>query len=1117
MKKSFRLFSIVIAIGLLVGAFGIGSVLAKQVDLGNLGVLDSSSAPMAVSVLEDDVEWSTSSADDTDFLKADVFGNFYVQDDALETTLSGTATWGNLETSIPAGDDFRIKDGWVAVGGGAFTAIATSTVTTEKNYFLLDAASYDSSTTTNTPLVDRPTVTVGTSQPLVQNFSPAAGTFDLITATDARSASNTVAAFDFHLQDRYDGSDTEFERAKVFSTSDPAGEIVQIWEVSDFNASTAVTGETPLLGLDTSGATTSITTLVVPIVDTDGDGDLDNIDITVSVNGIDLGEEGSVFQDFQIDTVNVNTGVITFKDATTEVALPAGSITVAYSVATRDAESQLFRGQVLLSSNAESRGTNDDGIWVQDADMLTVQYLDDDGVVVDTDTIAIDALAPSVTDISPADEGITNESSPVISFDVTDTGSGISTLDAPTAITITINTVPVSSGDPSFQGITNGLRAFFSQGTDWEATSGGFRITDGELFNWEISASDAAGNTTFLTGADALRLTIDTVAPLLVEAITGRAWDPNLAAEDTDEVNTSVRAEFGEPLDPDSVSASDFEVDGVAPSAVIVGTDGSDIYVYLAVAALGPDTTPAVTVVGTVTDLAGNELDFDPDGSGFEVEAALDGLSPTQTARVSLALGVEGDVVTVKVDTDEKLASSGGLLISVQGSAGAVDNGLLDSTSPAPEEFEAELTISAGSATGIYGITVQSTDLGANAIDNMVVVEDEDVSGNDANGDARIVIDSSSVTLSLSLDTGPIADRNLDGDLDGDDVSVRLNGSAVATNRVSVVNASLHTIVLATTTPFTAAASSAVVSYNYISVSDDDPKHWFEIDQSTPTVTFDPADGDEVQNESPFIRVIFDDDEYVGDTFTTVDLTQADVTWPSGTVTDELLSFVADEDGSTWIWAATGLPLGDYTIVASGVDVAGNEVLEETATFSIIARDPYEVSIRPGWNLVSMPGAPADGDINAVITNPKIDAVLAYDPTQVSPWRTATRNSAGAWTGNLTTVNANTGYWVHGETFDAIAVDIPALTAGAAILPPSFAVNQGWNLVGVSVIDIKTLDVDADEYFASIDWARAYTFDTAGNKFISLLPETSTTASSDVVTVGKGYFVYANEPGTVVP
>ena len=103
MKKSFKIFSIVVALGLLVGAFGLGPVLAKQIDRGSQDVLDSAYAPSLVTVGTDDVQWSDSSGNDVSFVKPDSVGVFYIKAPSLEQTRTGTRYWGTIATSTAAG------------------------------------------------------------------------------------------------------------------------------------------------------------------------------------------------------------------------------------------------------------------------------------------------------------------------------------------------------------------------------------------------------------------------------------------------------------------------------------------------------------------------------------------------------------------------------------------------------------------------------------------------------------------------------------------------------------------------------------------------------------------------------------------------------------------------------------------------------------------------------------------------------------------------------------------------------------------------------------------------------------------------------------------------------
>ena len=51
--------------------------------------------------------------------------------------------------------------------------------------------------------------------------------------------------------------------------------------------------------------------------------------------------------------------------------------------------SRLFRGQVSLSSNSASSGTNDDGVFVQTGDTVTVSYRSSGGTQIDSDSLGV--------------------------------------------------------------------------------------------------------------------------------------------------------------------------------------------------------------------------------------------------------------------------------------------------------------------------------------------------------------------------------------------------------------------------------------------------------------------------------------------------------------------------------------------------------------------------------------------------------------------------------------------------------------------------------------------------------------------------------------------------------
>ena len=88
--------------------------------------------------------------------------------------------------------------------------------------------------------------------------------------------------------------------------------------------------------------------------------------------------------------------------------------------------SNVFRGEITLSEDPADRGPGEEegAVWVQDGDRLTVNYLDADGNIADSDTITVDAAAPTISDFEPADGTNTSVENPTLQFDATDDGSG---------------------------------------------------------------------------------------------------------------------------------------------------------------------------------------------------------------------------------------------------------------------------------------------------------------------------------------------------------------------------------------------------------------------------------------------------------------------------------------------------------------------------------------------------------------------------------------------------------------------------------------------------------------------------------------------------------------------
>ena len=320
----------------------------------------------------------------------------------------------------------------------------------------------------------------------------------------------------------------------------------------------------------------------------------------------------------------------------------------------------------------------------------------------------------------------------------------------------------------------------------------------------------------------------------------------------------------------------------------------------------------------------------------------------------------------------------------------------------------------------------------------------------------------------------------------------------------------------------------------------------FEIDNALAAPQTDPDAAGSVFTSSPFITINWtsEGNEYGLDavggnpisaaaTTTTiaVDLDTHDKVTLSKVTLDgtDMLSLVATVDNRTFILATTNLPLGDHTLVFNGTDDAGNVLAADVSiTFTVKIRPKFSVTIKPGWNLISLPGEPADTAIDTVIGTIPVDTVLSYDPTTPGGWLTAFRSSPNvAFVGTLAVMNANRAYWVHTSSFEAIDVVIPVSEAGVPVLLPAIDVVAGWNLVPVrdvtgTLTSGTQLAVSPAVYAQGLTINRIYHYDTLTQLFVNVAPALVPADPADPqpgvgLTVGQGYWVYFSAAGTLVP
>ena len=221
-----------------------------------------------------------------------------------------------------------------------------------------------------------------------------------------------------------------------------------------------------------------------------------------------------------------------------------------------------------------------------------------------------------------------------------------------------------------------------------------------------------------------------------------------------------------------------------------------------------------------------------------------------------------------------------------------------------------------------------------------------------------------------------------------------------------------------------------------------------------------------------------------------------------------------------------GLDVGKHELKYTATDELGNS-FSDTEEFEIKPRASYRVTLRPGWNLISLPGTPADTAIGSVIDDDlSVKLVLGY---QGGAWLTAIRDSGG-WSGTLTEISGGWGYWVQSTAFETISTLIPDVDTSSEL--PTVPVTQGWNLLGVIDIQQGAAGIapigktEADDYFTSIPWRVAYSFDTRTTSWTKLVPEVGIvkadaegddSVAADEILNAKGYWVWSSTVGTLVP
>ena len=354
-----------------------------------------------------------------------------------------------------------------------------------------------------------------------------------------------------------------------------------------------------------------------------------------SANAVDVPEGGIMF-------------TVTYKapdasDETVRITSTQDPTGFDITVTETGADTGVFTGS-FTTADASDAATN--SIAAIAGSSITVTY-EDAGGEESRDRVVVENTAPDVTLLAPDDGYATQIRGVRVSAQVTDTEAGI----VEGSITFHVSATDVGTGSPEDVSINSESQTNIS-------IDGGFR-SEAQLQDvpagvtevmWHVTVEDGAGN---MQTSDMWSIRIDTQAPVLESAVTGQHLSDGDVVTDAAKADpTSVRVDFDEEVDADSLQATDFRVSDIIPSDV--SSSGSSV--FLTVAAMASDATPTVKVVGAVADTAGNVT------TGTPAVDAADGIAPNLTVEVDPDYAKSE--VEIRVRSDESLLTLPSISIS---------------------------------------------------------------------------------------------------------------------------------------------------------------------------------------------------------------------------------------------------------------------------------------------------------------------------------------------------------------------------------------------------------------------------------------------------------------------
>ena len=204
---------------------------------------------------------------------------------------------------------------------------------------------------------------------------------------------------------------------------------------------------------------------------------------------------------------------------------------------------------------------------------------------------------------------------------------------------------------------------------------------------------------------------------------------------------------------------------------------------------------------------------------------------------------------------------------------------------------------------------------------------------------------------------------------------------------------------------------------------------------------------------------------------------------------------VQSSDQITHVVALTELALGNYRLQVDFADKAGNTG-DFGYVFRITAPAPAEVTVVPGWSLVSIPGTPQELSIGYVLEGSAVTDVWSLN-NETKVWEFARQDENGEWMGTLTQIVDGRAYFVRSTTFDPISVLTTRFSPQRT--PAQYTVTNGWNGIGYTPAGSEKA-ISVDGYLSALGasgWGMIRTWNASATP-----PQYETYFSSGAMTTG---------------